>query len=190
MSEETLFGRDFDAIERGQSYESASRRIDQDDVASFAALTGDQHPLHVDPESAASGPFGRPIVHGMLVLSCAVGVLPLDPSRVLALRRIRDAVFKRPLAVGDAITVHCRVNDLRPLDERSGLVDCEWRILGPDGKLRARARVELLWSRGEGAKPNLTAAGRATLEPALGDPGRPDELAPVQVTEDGLRVLI
>jgi len=190
VSEDTLFGRDFDAIERGERYESEPRRIDQDEVNAFGALTGDQHPLHVDPKWAASGPFGQTVAHGMLILSCALGSLPIDPSRVLALRSIREAVFKRPLVVGEAITVNCRVSDLRALDDDAGLVECGWRILGDDGRLRARATVEIVWRRGAGINPSLAAAGRATLEPAPGDPGRADELTPVEVTEGGVRVLI
>ncbi|MBK5115318.1 MAG: hypothetical protein JJE23_00210 [Thermoleophilia bacterium] len=186
-----MFATDFDALERGDSYESATRQIDGRDVAIFAALTGDDHPIHVNPAFAAQGPFGRQIAHGLLVLSCAVGSLPLDPDRVLALRRIREAVFKRPVAVGESIAVTCRVSELRPVDERSGLVDCEWRILGADGKLRARVLAEILWRRGPHDPTAVSAAALANFNPPLADPSEAAaELAPVEVTNDGLRVLV
>lgn len=182
-----MFAADFDELRRGDAFESMPRPIGEHDVAVFGALTGDQHPIHVDPEWAARGPFGRPIAHGLLLLSCAVGSLPLDPERVLALRRIGDAVFKRPLEVGDSIVVGCKVTELKPLDERTGLVGCEWRIAGSDGRLRVRAKVEILWRRtpapaGETAFDELRAG--------LGVGDSQDELAPVLATEDGLRVLV
>jgi len=44
-------------------------RIDQDRIDGFADTTGDHQWIHVDPERAASGPFGATIAHGHLTLS-------------------------------------------------------------------------------------------------------------------------
>lgn len=41
----------------------------QDDVRTFADLTGDDNPLHLDADYAATTPFKRPIMHGMLSAS-------------------------------------------------------------------------------------------------------------------------
>lgn len=38
----------------------------QTDVEMFAKVTGDNNPVHLDPEYAATTPFKRPIVHGFL----------------------------------------------------------------------------------------------------------------------------
>ena len=43
--------------------------IDQAQVNLFADATGDHQWIHVDPERAASGPFGATIAHGYLTLS-------------------------------------------------------------------------------------------------------------------------
>lgn len=43
--------------------------IDQDRVDLFANATDDRQWIHVDPEKAASGPFGGTIAHGLLTLS-------------------------------------------------------------------------------------------------------------------------
>jgi hypothetical protein len=87
------------------------------------------------------------------------------------LRRIRDVVFKRPVAVGEQIRVGCEVLSTRPLDDQSGLVECDWRIIGPDGRLRARATVEVLWRR-SGVDDDL------------------DGTSPVRANGDGVEVLI
>ncbi len=45
--------------------------IDQQKVNLFAEATGDHQWIHVDPERAATGPFGGTIAHGYLTLSLA-----------------------------------------------------------------------------------------------------------------------
>jgi acyl dehydratase len=43
--------------------------IDQDRIDTFADATGDHQWIHVDPDKAATGPFGTTIAHGYLTLS-------------------------------------------------------------------------------------------------------------------------
>ena len=50
--------------------------IDQERIDLFADATGDHQWIHVDPEKAAKGPFGRPIAHGYLTASLANYFLP------------------------------------------------------------------------------------------------------------------
>jgi 3-hydroxybutyryl-CoA dehydratase len=137
----------FDQLSVGQQFRSAQRAVSESDVSAFAQLTGDHHPQHVDAQWAASSPFGERIAHGMLVLSLAVGLVPLDPKRVLALRRLSDVVFKRPVLLGETIFVAGQIAALRPIDERSGLVDFNWQIRNHDDALVVRANVAVLWRR-------------------------------------------
>src|SRR5215475_4362597 len=63
-----------DDFSPGQIFPGASRHITQDDVLSFAALTGDAHPIHYDDDYAKATRFGRPIVHGLhLIALTALG---------------------------------------------------------------------------------------------------------------------
>jgi len=50
--------------------------IDQKRIDMFAEATGDHQWIHVDPERAANGPFGKTIAHGYLSLSLANLFLP------------------------------------------------------------------------------------------------------------------
>jgi len=50
--------------------------IDQQRINQFADATGDHQWIHVDPERAADGPFGKTIAHGYLTLSLANLFLP------------------------------------------------------------------------------------------------------------------
>jgi acyl dehydratase len=137
----------FDALTVGDRFRSGERAINETDVMVFSALSGDWHPQHSDAEWAASSPFGERIAHGMLVLSLAVGLVPFDPERVLALRRITDVVFKRPVRLGERISVACELGALRPIDERAGLVDFNWSVSNQESALVARAAVQVLWSK-------------------------------------------
>ena len=117
MTQPTATSPAFDRLEIGTLMSSRGRTIGEADLTSFAALTGDWHPQHADAEWAAAGPFGERIAHGMLVLSYAFGLLPIDPERVVALRSVRRIVFKRPVAIGTTIIAEAEVASLRPLDD-------------------------------------------------------------------------
>ena len=120
------------------------RTVGEDDILAFAALTGDRHPQHVDAEWSADSRFGEQIAHGLLVLSFAVGLLELDPDRVVALRRVRDAVFKRPVKIGDVIRTERETVGTRRVDGEHELVEVRLRIVNQDDQLVLRADLELL----------------------------------------------
>jgi acyl dehydratase len=124
---------------------SRGRTITEADVVAFSALTGDWHPQHSDATWAAESAFGERIAHGMLIMSFAVGLVDFDPERVVALRRLKDVVFKRPVRLGDTIHVEGTVTDSRPIDEETALQTWSWRIVNQDGELVCRALVEALW---------------------------------------------
>jgi 3-hydroxybutyryl-CoA dehydratase len=140
-----LFARPFGALVVGDPFETAARRVTERDILDFAALTGDRHLQHTDPEWAAGSRFGEQIAHGLLVLSFAVGLLPLDPDRIVALRRVGDAVFKQPVKIGDTVHVEGEIVRTRELDDEQGLVDASLRIVNQSGRLAVRANVELVW---------------------------------------------
>jgi acyl dehydratase len=74
------------------------------DAAALYRLTGDRHPVHIDPEVARGGGFDRPILHGLatlgmaaLEIAAAVGAHPAD------LRRL-SARFVAPVMPGERLT--------------------------------------------------------------------------------------
>ena len=126
-------------------FRSRGRTITEADVVAFSALTGDWHPQHSDATWAAESAFGERIAHGMLIVSFAVGLVDFDPERVVALRRLRDVVFKRPVRLGDTIHVEGTVAESRAIDEETTLLTWSWRIVNQDDELVCRALVEALW---------------------------------------------
>jgi 3-hydroxybutyryl-CoA dehydratase len=142
-----MLDQPFERLQEGARFASRGRTVTESDVHAFAAQTGDLHPQHTDADWAARSPFGERIAHGMLVLSYAVGLVGFDPERVLALRRVSDAVFKRPVRLGDTIHVEGSVSGLQAVSDEAGLVTLVLRILNQDGRTVCRARVEALWRR-------------------------------------------
>jgi acyl dehydratase len=131
-------------LSAGTSLRSRARTITETDLVSFAAITGDWHPQHVDAEWAAESRFGERIAHGMLVLSYSIGLMGFDPDRVVALRGIDSLIFKRPVAIGETIRVEADVEDIRPIDPEHELVELRWRVLGGGDLLALRARITIV----------------------------------------------
>jgi 3-hydroxybutyryl-CoA dehydratase len=140
-----LFSRPFAELAVGDRFITPARAVQESDILQFADLTGDVHPQHVDPAWAAGSRFGEQIAHGLLVLSFAVGLLPLDPDRVVALRRVGDAVFKQAVKIGDTLHVEGQISRTQELDPEHGLVEARIRIVNQHGRLAVRANVELVW---------------------------------------------
>ena len=131
----------------GETFVTDRRTIGEEDIMSFAELTGDVHPQHTDPDWAAGSRFGERIAHGLLVVSCAVGLVSFDPERVVALRRVGDAVFKLPVRVGDTIRVEGRAVGTRDLDDETELVEYRWKVVNQDGRMVLRMNVEVVCRR-------------------------------------------
>jgi len=90
--------------------------VDQEQISTFAVLTGDEQWIHVDAERAAAGPFGSTIAHGFFVLSCSVGLLyelleVRGGTQILnyGLNRVR---FTSPTPVGSRIRMGLKVTDV------------------------------------------------------------------------------
>jgi acyl dehydratase len=79
-----------------------------------------------------------------LTLSYAVGLLPLDIEHVIALRRIREVVFKRPTFLGDTIRSKIRIDRL---SERGpfGSVISALQVVNQDGDTVIRGSFDMLW---------------------------------------------
>ena len=101
------FYEDYALDERGGG---GSRTLDQSDINTFAGLTMDFHPAHVD-RAFAEERFGGRLVHGVLTFGLVVGLTVEYNPRAVAYgyERIR---FPRPVLAGDTITATSVVTDL------------------------------------------------------------------------------
>ena len=87
--------------------------IDQDRIDRFAAVTGDEQWIHVDPARAAGGPFGTTVAHGYLTLS----LLPAMVRSAFKVGDVRMTVnyglnrvrFPAPVPVGSRLRGHFKL---------------------------------------------------------------------------------
>ena len=94
--------------------------ITQDRVNLFADATDDHQWIHVDPERAASGPFGGSIAHGLLTLS----LLPHFTHQMYSVQNIKLAVnygynkvrFITPVKVGANVRARGVISNVEQLD--------------------------------------------------------------------------
>jgi acyl dehydratase len=154
-----LFSEHVGDLEVGQSFVSAGRTITETDIVSFSALTGDWHPQHNDAVWAQSSVFGQRIAHGMLILSYGVALMPLDPERLVALRR-SEAVFKRPVLIGDTLHLEGRITKITPIDENFEIASSNWKVVNQDGAAVVKASFDVVWRRAASVK-----AARETGKP-------------------------
>jgi acyl dehydratase len=71
----------------------------QDEVSRFAELTGDNNPLHLDAEYAATTSFKRPIIHGMLGATVFTKVLGTEFPGFGSIYLKQTLEFLRPMFV-------------------------------------------------------------------------------------------
>jgi len=125
----------FEELQIGQRWLSQSRTILLEDVYEFAELTGDRDRLHVDPDFAARGPFGKPVAHGMLGMSILAGLSSTAPFvKTAAFVDIRSWTFLRPLFPGDTVHVMTEVVDLKPHGRRHGEVHWSRQLINQKGE--------------------------------------------------------
>ena len=101
---EYIENRTFEEIAVGETA-SLIRVLTKDDILLFAAVSGDVNPAHVDEEFARSDMFQKIIAHGMwgaALISTVLGTTLPGPGTIYLGQTLR---FRRPVAVGDEITV-------------------------------------------------------------------------------------
>ena len=107
MSDEPLY---FDELTVGGEWTSEPRVVTAADVVTFANLTGDHNPVHVDPEFARTTPFRRCIAHGLLGLAIVGGLGWTTPrAHTVAFLELREWHFRAPIFPGDTIRIRSRV---------------------------------------------------------------------------------
>ena len=91
---------------------SQVRTITAADIDTFADLSGDHNPVHMDEEYGKKTVFGGRIAHGVIslgLLSAAMAQLPGLP--IFMSQSVR---FLKPVRIGDTITASAEVIDMRP----------------------------------------------------------------------------
>jgi acyl dehydratase len=137
-----VFDRFYDEMTVGDRREFRAITITETHVVTFAGVTGDHFSLHMDAEYAKTTPFKQRVAHGLLVLSCGAGLMPILPGRMLAFLGMDEVRFRAPVFIGD--TVH-PVMEIMEKREKSpgGVVTIDETILNQRGETVITARLRI-----------------------------------------------
>ena len=124
------------SLEVGQSI-TARRTFSQADFDRFAALSGDDNPIHVDPEFSARTKFGRTVCHGMLLYSTICQVLGEKLPGPGMVQLEQSLMFPSPTFTGEEMTVRLEVSEVRPDD---GIATLETTISHVDGRIACQGQ--------------------------------------------------
>lgn len=141
----------FEDFEVGQVFRSRGRTITEADVVQFAAWSWDTNPVHTDVEAATGGRFGKPIAHGLLGMSIAMGLasgLGVFEKCSIALLGVDEWRFERPIFVGDTVSCEVRIIGTRAsATKQSGVLDRHFQLSGHDGQVLQSGSIGLMVQR-------------------------------------------
>lgn len=149
----TTDGRWFEEFEAGQSFETGSRTITEQDVFAFAELSGDRNPLHLDELYARTAGFGERVAHGALGLAVATGLvnqLRLTRGTLVALAGITWD-FVKPIRFGVTVRARLRVESVRATSKPDrGLLILAVELVDDAGDVAQRGTFRMLIRRRPG----------------------------------------
>lgn len=100
----------YESLQVGDAY-TATRFISAEDVRTFAEVTGDDNPLHIDEAYAHETRFGERIVHGVFLLGIISKVLGRDFPGPGSIAVSLTARFLRPVPVNSEVTIEVKISD-------------------------------------------------------------------------------
>ena len=98
---------------------SFTKTVSEHDVYTYAGVSGDFNPAHVNEVEAQKGMFGKRIAHGMLsagFISTVLGTQLPGPGTIYMGQELR---FTKPVFFGDTITASVTVAELIPEKNRA-----------------------------------------------------------------------
>jgi 3-hydroxybutyryl-CoA dehydratase len=107
----------------GQEINTEKRIITEDDIMTFARLSGDNNRIHTDPEFSKTTIFGRQVAHGLLGLSIASGLAwqtGILDGTVLAFREVSEWKFIKPVFIGDSIDAKLQIKEVKAMPRIGG----------------------------------------------------------------------
>lgn len=99
---------DYSQIKVGDSFQKDFIVTDEK-VKTFAKISGDDNPIHIDDDFAATTRFGKRIAHGILITSFISKVIGRDFPGDGTIYISQQVKFKRPVFIGDKVFVKIEV---------------------------------------------------------------------------------
>ncbi len=107
----------FEDIEIGMAA-SLTNAVSEADIMAFASVTGDNNPVHLDADYAATTIFKERIAHGMLTagyISAVFGTKLPGPGAIYISQTLN---FRGPVKIGAQVVTRVMVEELFPTKRR------------------------------------------------------------------------
>ena len=99
------------------------RTVRPSEIQSFADISGDHNPVHLDAAYAATTPFKTTIAHGMLTAAYISAIFGTDLPGPGCIYVSQTLNFRAPVRPGDEVKTLVRIVDLIPAKRRARF-DC------------------------------------------------------------------
>ena len=148
--------RYFEDYQVGQKGVTGTRTVTEADVVTYACISADFNPIHVDRHYTADNIYGGRVAHGLLGSSLTTGMLSYFAPHILGGRvpgtyfYSFDANYRGAITLGDTIKIQWQVaekaND--PTHEGFGLVKTTFQVVNQeevsiyDGTLTTKVRKQ------------------------------------------------
>jgi len=117
--------------------------ISDEDITTFAKISGDKNPVHVNDEYAKGTMFGGRIAHGILVtglISAVLGTALPGPGAIYMNQKLR---FLAPVRPGDEATARAKVTEW---DSEKGRITLLTEVTNQDGVTVITGEARLVMS--------------------------------------------
>jgi|SRR6056297_1027500 len=130
----------YSEISIGDQYEEEFIVTDQK-VKSFAEISGDDNPVHINDEFAAKTRFGKRIAHGILITSFISKVIGRNFPGDGTIYVSQEVKFKRPVFINDRVIVKIEV--LEKKDSKNRLI-LSTTVLNEEKKAVIEGKAEVM----------------------------------------------
>ncbi len=117
----------------GEEITTQSITITETHLVTWAGLTMDYYPLHMDEEYAKATVFGGRVAHGPLTFAMAIGLVfqsGFYGNSILAWLGVENMKIPAPVRIGDSIRVRASVSKKRETrNPDRGLMVFRWNVL-------------------------------------------------------------
>lgn len=126
MNNDENLGHSIEDLEIGMEA-SLSKVVGEQDLESFAAISGDNNPVHLDEEYAANSIFKGRIAHGILTaayISAVLGTKLPGPGSIYISQSLG---FRAPVRIGDEVVATVKVSELNT-EKRRVTLECACKV--------------------------------------------------------------
>lgn len=118
----------FEDLELGMEA-SFQKTVSDQDILTFAGVSGDKNPVHLDDTYAGKTMFKGRIAHGMLTASYISAVFGMEMPGPGAIYISQTLNFRAPVRIGDVVTAKVKVVELIGAKRRARF-ECQCLVAG------------------------------------------------------------